>query len=547
MMRHVCLFAAFSTVLVSGVDLTGSWVASRQMPNGQTMDTQFNLVQKDGELSGSVLSMMGRQQIVAGKVEGDTLWFEVEMNMMGQTRKMRYEGKIEGDALTLKMQGFGPPPGMGPGGPGSPGGLGSPGGPGGQGPRPGGPGAPGAGGPGMGPGGGMRGPQTLTARRGESESIRKRIEADARRPKPVLPELKTLPPNGLALTPPMGWNSYNKFRLQVSDKLIRETADALVSSGMRDAGYNYLVIDDGWQGERDEKGVLRPNSRFPDMKALGDYVHSKGLKFGIYSSPGPRTCGQFEGSYGYEKQDAEMFASWGVDYLKYDWCSAAQVYRNEDQQRVYQLMAEALRATGRPIVYAICQYGSNKVHEWGPAAGGNLWRTTFDIRDAWASVAQIGFAQAELAPYAKPGHWNDPDMLEVGNGGLTPDESRAHFSLWALLAAPLLAGNDVRDMPAETKRILMNREVIAVNQDKLGRQAERVFRDEGAEVYRKPLSGGAAAVGLFNKSDQPRQVAFTVDGKRKLRDLWQGKDLGAHSGEFKAEVPPHGVVLLKVQ
>ncbi len=234
----------------------------------------------------------------------------------------------------------------------------------------------------------------------------------------------------------MGWNSWNKFRTQISDALVREIADAMVSSGMRDAGYLYVNIDDGWQGRRDEKGLIRANERFPDMKALGVYVHSKGLKPGIYSSPGPRTCTQYEGSYGHEEQDAATYAGWGVAYLKYDWCSARAVHQTAEEQRAaYQKMAVALARAGRPIVFAICQYGQNGVGEWGPRTGGNLWRTTGDIRDTWASMEQIGFGQDVWTKFAGVGHWNDPDMLEVGNGGMTDTEYRTHMSLWAL---PLL-------------------------------------------------------------------------------------------------------------
>lgn len=518
-------------------DLTGPWVVSRQMPDGRSADTQYNFKQEGTSLSGSVLSQMGEQKIAAGKVEGDSFWFETIANFMGQERRVKYEGKIEGDTLKLTMSG-GPGPGMGgPGGPGGP----PPGvnkGPGG------GPGGPGGGGRGM--------PREMVARRGVSAAIQKQLEADARRPKPVLPTAKALAPNGLAQTPPMGWNSWNLFRANISDKLIREVADAMVTSGMKDAGYLYLNIDDGWQGERDGQGVLQPNSRFPDMKALSDYVHSKGLKLGIYSSPGPRTCGQFEGSYGYEELDAKTWAAWGFDYLKYDWCSAARVFPISDQQRVYQKMGEHLRATGRPMVYALCQYGANKVEDWGVAVGGNLWRTTGDIRAAWASVVQIGFGQNGREKDAGPGHWNDPDMLEVGNPGLNAEESRAHFSLWALLASPLLAGNDVRAMTPEIHDILLNKEVIAVNQDRLGKQGWRVAQDGEAEVWAKPLSNGRWAVGLFNKGDAARSVSvkwadLKWSGTPKVRDLWKHADLGKVATGHTAEVGPHGVVLLELK
>src|SRR5277367_1008682 len=248
----------------------------------------------------------------------------------------------------------------------------------------------------------------------------------------------------LAATPPMGWNSWNHFAKDVTDADVRASADIIVSSGMRDAGYISVNIDDAWQGERDAQGVLHPNSKFPDMKALADYVHSKGLKIGIYSGPGPKTCGGYVGSYQHEEQDAKMYADWGVDYLKYDLCSLGEILDREsngDRKKYFELekaaydkMHKALVATGRPIVFSLCQYGWNNVWEWGPEVGGNLWRTTDDINDKYDRMALIGFSQAGLSRYAGPGHWNDPDMLEVGNGKLTLDENRLHMSLWAMLA-----------------------------------------------------------------------------------------------------------------
>lgn len=522
------LFPTLALLMVAA-GINGSWVAQRPGPGGQTTDTQFNFTQEGNAFTGTMLSTMGSQKIVNGKIDGDTITFEVIANMMGQERRMTYQGKLEGDTLKLTMQ---MPAGAGPGGPGGP------------------PPGAGPGGPG-GPGGGMRGPREMVARRGVSESLQKQMEADARRPKPTLPERKALAPNGLAQTPPMGWNSWNKFATRVSDQLIRETADALASSGMRDAGYVYLTIDDGWQGTRDDAGNLRPNERFPDMKALAGYVHAKGLKFGIYSSPGPRTCGRFEGSYGYEARDAAMFASWGVDFLKYDLCSAGQLFAEADQPRLFQLMAEHLRATGRPIVYSISQYGRASVQDWAAAIGANMWRTTFDIRDQWASVAQIGFAQNGLEKAAGPGHWNDPDMLEIGNGGLSADESRSHMALWAMLAAPLMAGNDVRSMTKETLEILTNREVLAVSQDPLGRQGYRLAQEGEAETWVKPLKDGAFAVALFNRSTAPVELklswsALSLKKAPRVRDLWLGRDLPAPAGGLAATAPSHGVLLWKV-
>jgi alpha-galactosidase len=297
------------------------------------------------------------------------------------------------------------------------------------------------------------------------------------------------------------------------------------------------------------------------MKALAAYVHSKGLKLGIYSSPGPKTCANYEGSYGHEAQDAQTYASWGVDYLKYDLCSFSAIMKKEsngDQQKAYQLekaayekMYKALQATGRPIVFSLCQYGGDDVWQWGPQVGGNLWRTTGDISDNYQRMSQIGFSQAGLSKYAGPGHWNDPDMLEVGNGGMTEDEYRTHMTLWSILAAPLLAGNDLSKMTAETLALLTNREVIAVDQDRLGTQGDRLSSDATSEIWVKPLSGGAKAVGLFNRSPNPATISLNlaaVGFKRnaQLRDLWTHKNVRAKNGMYSVEVPAHGAAMLRI-
>jgi alpha-galactosidase len=296
---------------------------------------------------------------------------------------------------------------------------------------------------------------------------------------------------------------------------------------------------------------LQPNPAFPDMKALADYVHSKGLKLGIYSSPGPRSCGGYEASYGYEDIDAKTWASWGIDYLKYDWCSASRIWNESDMQAAYQKMGEAIRKAGRPIVYSLCQYGRAKVEEWGPKAGGNLWRTTGDISDRWSAMASNGFSQSDLAPYAGPGKWNDPDMLEIGNGGMTATEYRTHFSLWAMIAAPLIAGNDLRDMTAETKEILMNKEVIAIDQDSLGKGGYRIAKKGDTEVWVKPLSKGAYAIAFFNRGTTEAEVSvkwadLKLQGKLKARDLWAHSDINVLEEGFTSKVASHGVVMLRV-
>jgi len=366
-------------------------------------------------------------------------------------------------------------------------------------------------------------------------------------------------PAKAASTPPMGWNSWNHFNKNIDDATVRAQADAMVASGMREAGYIYVNIDDTWEGDRDAKGFIRPNSKFPDMKALTDYVHSKGLKLGIYSSPGPKTCAKYEGSYNHEEQDAQTYADWGIDYLKYDLCSFRDLMKESPSPEAaskmmrdaYSKMHAALLKTGRPIVFSLCQYGNDAVWQWGSTVGGNLWRTTGDISDRYSRMAEIGFAQAGLAKYAGPGHWNDPDMLEVGNGGMNTEEYRTHMTLWALLAAPLLAGNDLTKMTPETVSLLTNRDVIAIDQDPAGRQGDRVSAEGPTEVWSRSLADGSKAVALFNRHPQPvevsadfRQLGF--NGSVQVRDVWSGHNLGAVQGEYRTRVPGHGVVLLRV-
>ena len=367
-----------------------------------------------------------------------------------------------------------------------------------------------------------------------------------------LPALHKVADNGLARTPPMGWNSWNKFASRVDDATVRSIADAMVSSGLKDAGYQYINIDDTWEAGRDAQGNITTNKKFPDMKALADYVHSKGLKLGIYSSPGPNTCAGYEGSYGHEEQDARTYAAWGIDYLKYDWCGARNLYTDEEMPQVYQIMGDALLKQKRPIVYSLCQYGRLDVWKWGADVGGNLWRTTGDIRDAWDSMTRIGFNQNDLAPYAKPGHWNDPDMLEIGNGAMSNDEYKTHMSLWGILAAPLLAGNDLRSMSPEILAILTNKEVIAVNQDKLGKQGQRVWQTGEQEIWTRQLNGGAVAVAIFNRAKDEAKINvkasdLKLTGKWKARDLWTHQDVTwPADGDYSVTVPSHGVVMFRL-
>jgi alpha-galactosidase len=363
----------------------------------------------------------------------------------------------------------------------------------------------------------------------------------------------------------MGWNSWNKFGCNVSEEMIKNMADAVVKSGMKDAGYEYVNIDDCWQVSRDANAnIVVDPQRFPHgMKAVGDYIHSLGLKFGVYSDAGSQTCAGRPGGLGHEYQDAVQYAAWGVDYLKYDWCHSS----TQDARASYANIRAALDATGRPIVLSICEWGTAKPWLWGKEVGGNLWRTTGDIQDRWQGrqewrpgdccsngMLDIVDLEADLYSYAGPGHWNDPDMLEVGNGGMTDTEYRSHFSLWALLAAPLLAGNDLRDMRPEIHDILTNKEVIAVDQDPMGRQGRRVWKDGDLEVWGKQMKDGSRAVILLNRGSAEREIAvnweylgYPAHVSAAVRDLWQHKDLGKFTGKFSALVASHAVVMVAVR
>lgn len=339
------------------------------------------------------------------------------------------------------------------------------------------------------------------------------------------PHLAAPAADNLAPTPPMGWNSWNKFGCRIDENLIRETADAMVSSGMKDAGYQYVNIDDCWEAmQRDANGRLTTDTaRFPSgMKALADYVHSKGLKIGIYSSAGTGTCQRRPASLDHEVVDAQTFADWGIDYLKYDNCNN----QNRPAIERYKAMGDALKATGRPIVYSLCEWGQNKSWEWGKSVGGHLWRTTGDIADRWTSVMRLLDLQVGLEKYSGPNAWNDPDMLEVGNGRMTYDEYVAHFSLWALMNAPLIAGNDLRSMSDSTKTILQNKEVIAVDQDWGGVQGHKIRDDGELEVWMKPMKNGDKAVVLLNRGTTTFEYSVTMAelelkaGAHQVRDLW---------------------------
>ncbi len=478
--------------------LTGNWAASAPSTDGYVRKSYFNLKQEGDKITGTIRATQFFYKIV--KSTGGPDGFTLEASMMDgkSERKVTYEGKLIGNELQIGRR--------------------------------------------------NRPDQPITF-----QTAQRVPEGEGALPARIEPPpLHKVKYNGLAKSPPMGWNSWNKFAGRIDDATVRGIADAMASNGMKEAGYVYINIDDTWEAGRDAQGNILTNKKFPDMKALADYVHKKGLKLGIYSSPGPNTCAGYEGSYGHEEQDARTYAEWGIDYLKYDWCGARTLYTDEEMPAIYQKMGDALLKTRRPIVYSLCQYGRLDVWKWGADVGGNLWRTTGDIRDTWDSMTGIGFRQNELAEYAKPGHWNDPDMLEIGNGGMTDTEYRTHMSLWAMLAAPLLAGNDLRNMTPATLEILTNKEVIAVNQDKQGKQGKQVWKSGDQEIWTRPLSGGATAVAIFNRGQDQSRITIKwaelqLAGKRAIRDLWLHQDITTAGPEYPVTVPGHGVVMLRVK
>lgn len=373
---------------------------------------------------------------------------------------------------------------------------------------------------------------------------------------------------GLALTPPMGWNSWNTFADKIDEQLVKDTADAMIANGMRDAGYVYIVIDDTWESkQRDANGNLVPDpAKFPSgLKALGDYLHEKGFKFGIHNCAGNRTCADFPGGRGHEYQDARTYASWGIDFLKYDWCD----HGTADARETYKTMRDALHTAGRPIVFSLCEWGQNKPWEWAGDVG-HMWRTTGDIYDSydgrkswesgWKRILDLQYTLVEsngpdgIGKYAGPGHWNDPDMLEVGNEGLTFAESRAHFSLWCIIAAPLIAGNDVRIMTPETLALMTNKEVIAIDQDPLGKQGFRALADPGKniEVWIKELNNGEWAVCALNTSQAPADITvewnrlWPMQGEFTVHDIYAGKSAGDTRKPATFHLDSHDVALLRL-
>lgn len=365
----------------------------------------------------------------------------------------------------------------------------------------------------------------------------------------------------LAFTPVMGWNSWNCWGVNVSADKVKSSANAMIEKGLADHGWNYINVDDGWEAPaRAADSSITPNSKFPDMKELGNWLHQQGLKFGIYSSPGPLTCGGYLGSYGEEERDASTYASWGVDYLKYDWCSYESIAGKDTSLDTYikpfRIMQHALRKQQRDIIYSICQYGLKDVWKWGREVDGQSWRTTEDIEDTWESMEHIGFSQDTLASYVSPGHWNDPDMMIVGKVGwgedlhpsrLTPDEQYTHVSLWCLLSAPLLIGCDLGKLDDFTLNLLTNDEVLAIDQDELGRPAKHIAE----HVWVKELADGSKAVGIFNRDNKSSNI--TVDWKtlglnnyKRMRDVWRQQDMGPLQSSFTKLIAPHGVMLIRL-
>jgi Alpha-galactosidase len=374
----------------------------------------------------------------------------------------------------------------------------------------------------------------------------------------------------ISLTPAMGWNSWNCWGLSVSQEKVMQSAKGLIDNGLADYGFNYINIDDAWESsKRNEDGTISTNEKFPDMKALGDWLHAKGLKFGIYSSPGDLTCGGYLGSIDHEQQDAEVFNSWGIDYLKYDWCGYSRAHAKEKDRntvasyvRPYLKMEKFLREQPRDIHYSLCQYGMAEVWKWGHSVDANSWRTTGDINDSWGSLYSIGFGtQVVASKYASPGHWNDPDMLVVGKVGwgpslhpsnLTPDEQYTHISLWTLQASVLLIGCPLDDIDEFTLSLLKNNEVIAIDQDELGVAATQDVSDGDIRIWRRPLKDGSYAVGIFNVGDDHSTVDFSkyfeqlgIKEVKSARDLWRQKDIS--TSNMKYFIPSHGVRYLKIR
>ncbi|HEY1890740.1 MAG TPA: glycoside hydrolase family 27 protein [Steroidobacteraceae bacterium] len=474
-------------------------------PNVNAFTERVVFVRKGGVLSGTLLSMDGNSALRHVKVRRQAISFSVVRPQYSE----RFHGRIQGNELQLSV---------------------------------------------VIRDAGQTFSMAATYRRASAEDLKIVAEGPVYSfAKLPLPPLRKVSDDNVAPTPPMGTG----ILVVSSDAAVRKVADEMVANGMRDAGYVYIQLDEGWQGRRDAQGNMHANENFPDMKALADYVHSKGLKLGVYSSPGPAACYGYAGSYGHEAQDGRSYAEWGVDYLKYDWCSAGDIYHTRAElQAAYQKMGEALRATQRPILYGLCEYGLFDVSTWGRQVGANLWRTTgdIDIGDRWASIVSNGFEHNGKLSHDGADGWNDPDDLLIGKSGMSLDEDQTQMTLWSIMAAPLfvgLANNPMASWTPAVKAILMNKEVIAVDQDALGIQGHMVLRRGPIEVWTRRLSGGSTAVAAFNLGKKARNVHIRWGelglGKvRGVRDLWRKGDLESLPGGYEGALPAHGAVLLKV-
>ncbi len=506
----IVLVACFAMgVSASAAELAGIWMAPApnayyypgqqipDYPNSDAFTERFVFTRENGALVGTFLSMVGNKPLSDLKVQGQAISFTQGHN--------KFHGQIKGDELQLAVNWNG-----------------------------------------------QSRSEPYICRRATAQDL-KIIEAGPTYSfkKLPLPALHDVSGDNAAPTPPMGIGNFTV----ADDAEVRKVADQMVALGLRDAGYVYIQIDEGWQGRRDAEGNIHPNAKFPDMKALADYVHSKGLKLGLYSSPGPAACWGYAGSYGHEPQDAKSFAEWGIDYLKYDWCSAGEIYHTQaEMQAALQKMGEALRATGRPIVYGLCQYGLFDVWNWGSKVGANLWRTTGDIGDRWNSMVSNGFDHNAKLEHSGPDGWNDPDDLQTGIGGMTTEEYRTQMTLWSMMATPLLVeknNNDLAKWTSAIKDILLNREVIAVDQDALGKQGHRLLQKGSIEVWSKPLSDGTTAVALFNLGKNEQKVNFRwkelrLGNVRSVRDLWRKTEVGNLTEGYEGTLSTHSAVLLKV-
>ena len=504
------MLAAFGAGLparAAAPSIDGTWeVIIGRLADGRDLKAYFVLRQEQGRLTGKAVHYGMDFQLRDGRIEGDAFSFEDLASV---------EGRLEGDRLifTANYEDDAPYSQV----------LDNT---------------------------VLKVPSLPTGRRREFVARRVPSGTEAAPPRIELPLLHKLPSNGLVPTPPMVWGAWYGFTIGITDPMIREMADALASSGLRDAGFNVLNMEVGWTGQRDARGRLSANPKFPDMKGLADYVHSRGLKLGICTSPGPVDCTGYIGSHGHEEQDAKTFAEWGIDYIKHDLCSANAIYDPREHQRLYQKMGAALQASGRPIVYSLCQYGEAQVWRWGADVGGNLWRVSSDVYDTWESIHYIGFELGDLAGFARPGHWNDFDYLMVGQGNLSDDEYRTQMTQWCMHASPLITSVDPRRLTQLEKSILLNKELIAVDQDARGVAGRRVARHGSTQIWLRPVSGGYVAA-LYNLGESPATLTLEpaklgIANAAHVRDLWAHRDVALTSGQLSVRLPRHGSAAFRI-